>query len=88
MYGPNGEKYKNDDAEHKISSIGISILKDSNESKVCEEDFYSTIHVSGKMKDGRTVMDTRATANGLPLLFRVGEHEVLECLDLAITKLK
>lgn len=89
VYGPNGLKYNNDDAKMHFSKIGISIVKDVDTKETCNTSWYTEIHVSGKRKDGKVVIDTRAQEpNGDPIKFRVGNHEVLECWDLAMTKLK
>jgi FKBP-type peptidyl-prolyl cis-trans isomerase len=89
VYGPNGIKYSNKDADMDFSKIGISIVKEvGKDVEECRSGFYATTHISGKTKDGKVVIDTRATKMGNPIRFKVGYHEVLECWDLAMTKLK
>ena len=86
VYGPNGEGYTNTSPNYDVSRIGIDIQTSGSGPK-CKVGDWTTVHWSGKLKDGREITNSRAEKAGLPKTFALGSRDVLHCWDLAIPQL-
>ena len=87
VYGPNGVEYQNDDSKYDLSRIGIDVTEKGS-GDLCRDGDWATLHWIGKLKDGRVVTDSRAEPGGLPKVFRLGQHEVFKCWDIALEQLQ
>ena len=86
VYGPNGENFKNINAQYDTSRIGIDILEKGKGDK-CAEGQWATVHWTGYLKDGREITSSKVENGGRPKTFSVGSHEVFYCWDLAVPQL-
>lgn len=86
VYGPNGDNFKNINAQYDTSRIGIDILEKGKGDK-CAEGQWATVHWTGYLKDGREITSSKVENGGRPKTFSVGSREVFYCWDLAVPQL-
>ena len=87
VFGPNGQNYKNINANYDVSRIGIDISQPGTGDK-CRPGDWASVHYTASLEDGRIVSDSRAEPGGRPLHFTLGDHQVFSCFDIAIPQLK
>lgn len=88
VYGPNGDNYQNNNPYYDFSRIKIDIHEPGSGPK-CQQGNWITTHWVGSLQhDGRVYTDTRQEGRGDPKIFNLGTHNVIKCLDIALTQLK